>query len=437
MPDGERHALAVAQGFVRNQGDAWTWTLDLLTRGLADLTAGTEAAQATEAEQHEDYDAIAALLGRRLARCTRCWRETPTSPRSPGTPPGTMSQRMGRAGAAAAGRGLRRAWRAGQTAGTVPPTRPCRRAGGERESLAAEVRSLASSARGAMLTRIHGDLHLGQVLVANGDAYIIDFEGEPAKPVDAAAGEEPPAARRRRAAALVRLCGRGDGAQERRHAGACRRPAACRVPRHLRAHARAQCFLAGYRRGAAGRWTATIEQNLLRLFLIEKAAYEIAYEAANRPTWLDVPAARPRATGHAGCRHETSMIDVAAPAARRGGGACQRHARAIRSRARPARDRIGRVVRAFLPGALAVEVLRARRRRRRLAAWRQRPRTGCSSAASPARNPIVLRIAWPGGGAGDRGSLLPSARCSASSTCICSTRAGISSSADAPRRAAR
>ena len=57
--DGERHALAVAQGFIRNQGDAWTWTLDLLTRGLSDLTAGTEAAQATEAEQHEDYGAIA------------------------------------------------------------------------------------------------------------------------------------------------------------------------------------------------------------------------------------------------------------------------------------------------------------------------------------------------------------------------------------------
>ena len=64
--DGERHALAVAQGFIRNQGDAWTWTLDLLMRGLSDLTAGTEAAQATEAEQHEDYDAIATLLGRRL-----------------------------------------------------------------------------------------------------------------------------------------------------------------------------------------------------------------------------------------------------------------------------------------------------------------------------------------------------------------------------------
>ena len=36
MPTATRHALAIAQGFIRNQGDAWTWTLDLLMRGLAD-----------------------------------------------------------------------------------------------------------------------------------------------------------------------------------------------------------------------------------------------------------------------------------------------------------------------------------------------------------------------------------------------------------------
>ena len=66
-------------------------------------------------------------------------------------------------------------------------------------------------------------------------------------------------------------------------------PQSRRIPEHVR---RAR------RRSAS--WRATREvlpaedadcgtQNLLRLFLIEKAAYEIAYEAANRPAWIDVP----------------------------------------------------------------------------------------------------------------------------------------------------
>ena len=37
--DGTRHALAIAQGFIRNQGDAWTWTLDQLMRGMSDASA--------------------------------------------------------------------------------------------------------------------------------------------------------------------------------------------------------------------------------------------------------------------------------------------------------------------------------------------------------------------------------------------------------------
>jgi maltose alpha-D-glucosyltransferase/alpha-amylase len=64
-PDCTRHALAIAQAFVRNQGDAWTWTMDLLLRGLSDITGGDEVA-ARDAANHTDYVRFASLLGQRL-----------------------------------------------------------------------------------------------------------------------------------------------------------------------------------------------------------------------------------------------------------------------------------------------------------------------------------------------------------------------------------
>jgi maltose alpha-D-glucosyltransferase / alpha-amylase len=53
-----------------------------------------------------------------------------------------------------------------------------------------------------------------------------------------------------------------------------------------------ESFLAGYREALAadaGEAPVPVSQELLDLFLIEKAAYEVAYEAANRPTWIDIP----------------------------------------------------------------------------------------------------------------------------------------------------
>jgi maltose alpha-D-glucosyltransferase/alpha-amylase len=60
----------------------------------------------------------------------------------------------------------------------------------------------------------------------------------------------------------------------------------------FRAHA-TEAFLAQYRAAVADAPAPLVapeaEQALLDLFLIEKAAYEIRYEAANRPTWLSLP----------------------------------------------------------------------------------------------------------------------------------------------------
>src|SRR5690606_1455619 len=46
------------------------------------------------------------------------------------------------------------------------------------------VERRAQESKDCLLIRIHGDLHLGQILIAQGDVYFIDFEGEPVRPLE-------------------------------------------------------------------------------------------------------------------------------------------------------------------------------------------------------------------------------------------------------------
>ena len=284
-PDGTRHALAIAQAFIRNQGDAWTWTLDLLMRGLSDLAGGDEAA-ASDAERHEDYDAIATLLGRRLGEMHAILALP--SDNSDFSPEAAGPDRT-EAWAAQAEEQLTRAFNALGARQDWPEdaAQDLGRVMAIRDQLAQAVRELAAKGVGSTVTRIHGDLHLGQVLVANGDVFIIDFEGEPAKPLELRRAKNSPY---RDVAGMLRSFDYaaavvdGKSRENQAHLPQARRTA------FLEAFvARAtEAFLTGYR-AAAGATDLPAEQALLDLFLLEKAAYEIVYEAANRPTWIDVP----------------------------------------------------------------------------------------------------------------------------------------------------
>jgi len=125
------------------------------------------------------------------------------------------------------------------------------------------------------------------VLVANGDVYIIDFEGEPAKPVEQRRAKNH---RLRDVAGMLRSFEYAAAVTERKSVATQAHVADPQRAAFLATFAAraAQCFLAGYAEVLPG-LDSDVEQNLLRLFLIEKAAYEIAYEAANRPAWIDVP----------------------------------------------------------------------------------------------------------------------------------------------------
>jgi maltose alpha-D-glucosyltransferase/alpha-amylase len=166
---------------------------------------------------------------------------------------------------------------------------------------------LAKSGIGTVMTRIHGDFHLGQVLVASGDAYIIDFEGEPAASIEERRAKTSPL---RDVAGLVRsISYAGAALREGKGVASAPNDAAQRDTLIVEFRRRAtQAFLKQYWTARGGAHNAG-ERALLDLFLLEKAAYEIAYEAANRPTWIGVPLAGLAALatriaeGHAGARH--------------------------------------------------------------------------------------------------------------------------------------
>jgi maltose alpha-D-glucosyltransferase / alpha-amylase len=283
--DGTRHALVIAQSFIRNQGDAWTWTLDLLVRGLSDLAGGDEAA-ASDAERHEDYDAIAALLGRRLGEMHAVLARPSDNP---DFAPETAGSDLTHAWAAQAERQLAVAFDALNARKDWPEdaARDLGRLMAVRDRLTETVRHLASKGGGSLVTRIHGDLHLGQVLVANGDVFIIDFEGEPAKPLEQRRARNSPY---RDVAGMLRSFDYAAAVVDSKsRESQAHLPDARRIAFLDSFVARAtESFLTGYRTAVGGGDSAA-DRALLDLFLLEKAAYEIVYEAANRPTWIDVP----------------------------------------------------------------------------------------------------------------------------------------------------
>jgi maltokinase len=139
------------------------------------------------------------------------------------------------------------------------------------------LRSLTAVGSVGRRIRHHGDLHLGQVLWAGGDWLVIDFEGEPARPLPERRTKRSPL---RDVAGMLRsftyaasMVGTPAGDVEER--------------------ARSE-FLEGYLEAVQGSGLLPQREatdRLLRIFELEKAVYELRYELAHRPDWVPVPVA--------------------------------------------------------------------------------------------------------------------------------------------------
>ena len=125
------------------------------------------------------------------------------------------------------------------------------------------------------------------MLVASADAYIIDFEGEPARPLEERRRKSSPM---RDVAGLLRSFDYAAATTlDPKNLITNRVPPARRLTLVTRLRKGAQrAFLKAYLEATAG-LPGMDRGELLDFFLAEKAAYEICYEAANRPSWMPIP----------------------------------------------------------------------------------------------------------------------------------------------------
>ena len=256
-------ALAMLQAYVPNQGDGWS-------HALIELSSGDQAAT-------ERYQPYAGLLGRRTAELHLALASDPRDGAFAPEPTTMLAARSVyqsiRTLAAQVMQQLR-----GQLRHLPDDAREEAEAVLALESrVQPRLRRLLQRPISARRIRVHGDYHLGQVLFTGGDFVIVDFEGEPARPLSE---------RRLKRWALKDVAGMLNSFTYAAEAAEVDFGA-------LWAERASEAFLEAYwdAAGSASFVPGTVEERdlLLGTMLIEKALYELHYELDNRPGWIRIP----------------------------------------------------------------------------------------------------------------------------------------------------
>ncbi|MBB3176840.1 maltose alpha-D-glucosyltransferase [Variovorax sp. Sphag1AA] len=281
--DGTEMTLGLLQAYVPNQGDGWEYTLAYLERVLDEMR---DIDPASLADAHGAFIALIEVLGRRTADLHNALGR-PTDNKAFAPEPLTAQdlQRLRdtiRAEAGATLAQLREYIR------TNPPgsvAEDATRLLGMQDAINTFINHVSIEGKTGRRTRYHGDYHLGQVLVTRNDFVIIDFEGEPARPIEERRGKQSPL---RDVAGMLRSFNYARWSALRRAAqnvGELARLDA--AAREWEAETRA-AFLSGYSQ-ALSPTLGPVDEQLLKLFELEKAFYELRYELDNRLDWVPVP----------------------------------------------------------------------------------------------------------------------------------------------------
>ncbi|HUB79073.1 MAG TPA: maltose alpha-D-glucosyltransferase [Bryobacteraceae bacterium] len=290
----EPYAVAMLQRLVANEGDGWTWTTEELERYYEN---GARAAFPQVPEAARDHVGAfleaAAVLGRRTAELHMALAAATDDPAFAPEPLdahqiGSETTRM--RGDAAEAFDLLKANL------SALPDEILVMAGaalGKRRQIVERLGLHAGDRDYGKRIRTHGDYHLGQVLRTRNDFVIIDFEGEPARPLGERRAKHSPL---KDVAGMLRSFSYAANATlmtyTTRHPEdfEALEPWATLWERTVSAE-----FLATYREGTQGsNILPPAEEDFRRLldaYLLEKATYELMYELNNRPTWVRIPLA--------------------------------------------------------------------------------------------------------------------------------------------------
>jgi maltose alpha-D-glucosyltransferase/alpha-amylase len=307
--DSEPTTLAILQSYIPNSGDAWRYTLDVINRFFERVVSDPSATEKLTAATPSDplialaekppsnvaqeliagYLADAELLGRRTAQMHLALASRDDIPAFKPEPFTQHYQRSIyqsiRSLSVRALQLLRR------RATHLPEAEELL---GHEEKIHHQLREVINGKIGGVRIRVHGDYHLGQVLRTGNDFVVIDFEGEPARPLSerrikrSALRDVAGMLRSFHYAPYAVVYGQSEGSVIRAEDVHALEAGSRFWQRWVSA-----AFLRAYleESGLSSHLPPTSAEVrvLLDAYLLEKALYEIIYELNNRPDWVRIP----------------------------------------------------------------------------------------------------------------------------------------------------
>jgi maltose alpha-D-glucosyltransferase/alpha-amylase len=304
--------LAVVQHFVRNEGDAWDLTLDAVGEFYERAVTVQSAPPAVDASTRSlirlafeplpetartlvgTYLEEARLLGERTGEMHMVL-STDVEEKDFVPEPFTMfyQRSLYQSMRNLTGRVLQQlSARIGELPPSIQPL--AQQIAGQDATILKRFRTIVDHKLNGGRTRVHGDLHLGQVLYTGNDFCITDFEGEPIRPLSERRIKRSPL---RDVAGMLRSFHYAAYAALDEHDTQSNVRTADRGAMEQWARAWyvyvSAAFLNGY--FAVMRESSTLPQDfeeltrLLDAYVMEKAIYELGYELGNRPDWAVIP----------------------------------------------------------------------------------------------------------------------------------------------------